>query len=117
MAQLACTGPSNALPAVLTPGHYRTTPGHLAAWTLLLTRGPPPCVHVCVPLLPCVQWERDHMRYNFDVRAGPISVEWFRGATTNIAYNCLDRWGAGRGGRGGTGGTGGTGWREGGETM
>ncbi|GFR48182.1 hypothetical protein Agub_g10030 [Astrephomene gubernaculifera] len=37
------------------------------------------------------KWEPNHMHYNFDVRKGPISVEWFRGATTNIAYNCLDR--------------------------
>lgn len=22
---------------------------------------------------------------------GPISIEWFSGAETNIAYNCLDR--------------------------
>lgn len=39
------------------------------------------------------------MRYNFDVRKGPISVECFRGGLTNIAYNCLDRHVvAGRGG-------------------
>ena len=22
---------------------------------------------------------------------GPVSIEWFSGAETNIAYNCLDR--------------------------
>ena len=22
---------------------------------------------------------------------GPVSIEWFKGAETNIAYNCLDR--------------------------
>jgi len=29
---------------------------------------------------------------NFDVREGPISIEWFKGGTTNICYNALDRW-------------------------
>lgn len=28
---------------------------------------------------------------NFDSRAGPVFVEWFRGGRTSIAYNCLDR--------------------------
>jgi acetyl-CoA synthetase len=30
-------------------------------------------------------------RYNFDVRQGPIQVEWFFRAETNICYNALDR--------------------------
>ena len=30
-------------------------------------------------------------RYNFNMDKGPISIEWFSGAETNIAYNCLDR--------------------------
>lgn len=38
------------------------------------------------------QWEPEHHRYNFDMRRGKIGVEWFRGAETNITYNCLDRW-------------------------
>jgi len=25
------------------------------------------------------------------VDKGPVSIEWFKGAETNIAYNCLDR--------------------------
>eukprot|EP00741_Cyanophora_paradoxa_P006738 tig00001038_g6518.t1 len=29
--------------------------------------------------------------YNFDLRKGPIEVQWFLGAETNITYNCLDR--------------------------
>lgn len=29
--------------------------------------------------------------YNYNLSAGPISIKWFDGATTNIAYNCLDR--------------------------
>lgn len=29
--------------------------------------------------------------YNFDLDKGPISVEWYKGAQTNISYNCLDR--------------------------
>jgi acetyl-CoA synthetase len=28
--------------------------------------------------------------YNFDVRKGPIHVEWFADGTTNACYNCLD---------------------------
>ena len=42
---------------------------------------------VCVAL----QWEDDHHTHNFDVTAGRISTEFFKGGTTNIAYNCLDR--------------------------
>ncbi|GFY47417.1 acetyl-coenzyme A synthetase, cytoplasmic [Trichonephila inaurata madagascariensis] len=30
-------------------------------------------------------------RFNFDIGQGAISVKWFEGAKTNIAYNCLDR--------------------------
>ena len=30
-------------------------------------------------------------RYNFDVRKGPVKIEWFVGAETNITYNALDR--------------------------
>lgn len=37
------------------------------------------------------KWEKGHFKYNFDVRNGKIFSSWFGGATTNIAYNCLDR--------------------------
>jgi len=37
------------------------------------------------------KWNEDHHHYNFDVTKGPISVEWFKGGTTNICYNALDR--------------------------
>ena len=30
-------------------------------------------------------------RFNFDVRKGPVKIEWFVGAETNLSYNCLDR--------------------------
>ena len=30
-------------------------------------------------------------RYNYDRRDGPILVEWFKGAKTNVCYNCVDR--------------------------
>lgn len=30
-------------------------------------------------------------RYNFDVREGPVKIEWFVGAETNLTYNALDR--------------------------
>jgi acetyl-CoA synthetase len=39
-------------------------------------------------------WEKkwDKVReYNFSISKGPISIEWFKGAKTNISYNCLDR--------------------------
>ncbi len=29
--------------------------------------------------------------YNYDRRDGPISIEWFKGAKTNVCYNCVDR--------------------------
>lgn len=31
------------------------------------------------------------LKYNFDRSQGPIFVEWFKGSTTNLAYNALDR--------------------------
>ena len=30
-------------------------------------------------------------RYNFNMDKGPVNIEWFIGAQTNLAYNCLDR--------------------------
>lgn len=30
-------------------------------------------------------------RFNFNVNKGPVSIEWFIGAETNVCYNCLDR--------------------------
>jgi acetyl-CoA synthetase len=37
------------------------------------------------------KWEPGHFSYNFDVRKGKIFTSWFKGATTNISYNCLDK--------------------------
>lgn len=37
------------------------------------------------------QWDENHIDWNFDVNKGPIHVEWFKGGTTNICYNALDR--------------------------
>ena len=31
------------------------------------------------------------MRYNFDLRKGPIKIEWMVGGKTNLCYNALDR--------------------------
>ena len=31
------------------------------------------------------------LKYNYNVKNGPISIEWFRGGKTNITTNCLDR--------------------------
>ena len=30
-------------------------------------------------------------KYNYNVKKGPISIEWFKGGKTNITTNCLDR--------------------------
>ena len=29
--------------------------------------------------------------FNYDIRKGPIQIEWFKGGKTNLSYNCLDR--------------------------
>jgi len=31
------------------------------------------------------------MDYNFDIRNGKVFHEWFKGGSTNMCYNCLDR--------------------------
>ena len=31
-------------------------------------------------------------QFNYDVRKGSISIEWFKGGKTNIAVNCIDRY-------------------------
>jgi acetyl-CoA synthetase len=36
------------------------------------------------------EWEEVE-EYNFDVRRGPIFVNYFKGAKLNVSYNCLDR--------------------------
>jgi acetyl-CoA synthetase len=39
-------------------------------------------------------WEKrwDKVRdYNFSISKGPVFIEWFKNAKTNISYNCLDR--------------------------
>jgi len=35
--------------------------------------------------------EKNAVNYNFDVREGPIFVDFFKGGKTNICYNALDR--------------------------
>ncbi|GAX78749.1 hypothetical protein CEUSTIGMA_g6186.t1 [Chlamydomonas eustigma] len=37
------------------------------------------------------KWAEDHFDYNFDVRKGPVFVNFFKGGVTNICYNALDR--------------------------
>ncbi|CAL5229885.1 g13299 [Coccomyxa viridis] len=37
------------------------------------------------------RWQSPVRRFNFDVRKGPVKIEWFVGAETNLSYNCLDR--------------------------
>ena len=36
------------------------------------------------------KWDRV-LDYNYDVRQGPVRIEWFKGGKTNITVNCLDR--------------------------
>ena len=36
------------------------------------------------------KWDKVR-EFNYDVRTGPVSIKWFEGGQTNIAYNCLDR--------------------------
>jgi acetyl-CoA synthetase len=37
------------------------------------------------------KWIPNHISWNFDLSKGPVHVEWFQGAETNLCYNCLDR--------------------------
>ncbi|KAG1677247.1 hypothetical protein FOA52_013446 [Chlamydomonas sp. UWO 241] len=37
------------------------------------------------------KWDADHFSYNFDSTKGPVHTEFFKGGTTNMCYNCLDR--------------------------
>ncbi|MDP6667380.1 MAG: acetate--CoA ligase [Dehalococcoidia bacterium] len=36
------------------------------------------------------QWDTVR-EFNYDLNKGPVSVKWFDGGQTNVAYNCLDR--------------------------
>ena len=34
----------------------------------------------------------DNVRtFNYDMREGPVNVNWYNGAKTNVCYNCVDR--------------------------
>ncbi|KAK1265947.1 hypothetical protein QJS04_geneDACA016846 [Acorus gramineus] len=37
------------------------------------------------------KWGEEVFTENLDVRKGKITIEWFKGATTNVCYNALDR--------------------------
>ncbi|KAJ8752246.1 hypothetical protein K2173_003882 [Erythroxylum novogranatense] len=37
------------------------------------------------------KWGQPVFSENFDVRNGPIDIQWFKGGVTNICYNCVDR--------------------------
>ncbi|KAK1318177.1 hypothetical protein QJS10_CPB04g01651 [Acorus calamus] len=37
------------------------------------------------------KWGEEVVTENLDVKKGTIKIEWFKGATTNICYNALDR--------------------------
>eukprot|EP00891_Asterochloris_glomerata_P005877 jgi/Astpho2/5877/Aster-02377 len=36
-------------------------------------------------------WDSDVCKFNFNLNDGPVSIEWFKGAVTNVCYNALDR--------------------------
>ena len=38
-----------------------------------------------------LQFDKQHMKSNFNRESGKIAMEWFRGGKTNVAYNCLDK--------------------------
>ncbi len=38
-----------------------------------------------------LQFEKQHVKSNFNKDNGKIDMEFFRGGRTNIAYNCLDK--------------------------
>ena len=38
-----------------------------------------------------LQFEKQHVKSNFNRDNGKIEMEYFKGGRTNIAYNCLDR--------------------------
>ena len=38
-----------------------------------------------------LQFEKQHIKSNFNKDSGKIAVEYFIGGKTNVAYNCLDR--------------------------
>ena len=43
------------------------------------------------PAPPLKRVARAARSFNFDSRKAPVSVQWFTGAETNLAFNCLDR--------------------------
>ena len=38
-----------------------------------------------------VQWQQEHISYNFDSGKGEVGVEFFKGGQTNVCFNALDR--------------------------
>ena len=38
-----------------------------------------------------LQFEKQHVKSNFNLDDGKIEMEYFKGGRTNIAYNCLDK--------------------------
>ena len=49
-----------------------------------------PCLILARTLLYGLLTKR-RCRANFDIRKGPVNIEWFIGAQTNICYNAVDR--------------------------
>ena len=35
--------------------------------------------------------KEDFLKYNFNINAGPIKIEWMKGSKLNICYNTLDK--------------------------
>ncbi len=53
--------------------------------------GPAQPVHRCACILSQTAFRLLARSFNFDSRKGPVNVQWFIGAETNMAYNCVDR--------------------------
>ena len=74
---------------------YKSRPSNVWAAT---------CMHIQLPCRVCTDVpanmlpdsagplaRHSHCRFNFNLNDGPISIEWFKGAVTNVCYNALDR--------------------------
>ena len=38
-----------------------------------------------------VQWDKDHVGFNFNLQKGNVGMHFFKGGKTNVCFNALDR--------------------------
>lgn len=77
-ASLSCTFQTVAHTAASSKGHSKWWCSPIEVMHLT----------VCLCLL---QFQKQHVKSNFNRDNGKIEVEYFKGGRTNMAYNCLDR--------------------------